>query len=200
MSWISRKIFAWGGRKDASPSPAEGNAPGAGGAGGDAAAGSSDEVDLGLIGEIISRHGGDNTALIPILQDIQRHYRYLPEAALRHLAETSGISAAEIAGVSTFYSQFRHRPVGRHLVRVCHGTACHVAGAPLITDALRRHVGIESPDEDTDAARRFTIEKVPCLGCCSLAPCMTVDGVTYGRLTPHQACSVLDEVERNGQA
>lgn len=198
MSWISRKIFPWRGRKDASPAPAEGNA--AGDAAGVAAAGSSDDVDLGLLDEIINRHGGGSAALIPILQDIQRQYRYLPEAALRHLAETSGISAAEIAGVSTFYSQFRHRPVGRHLVRVCHGTACHVAGAPLITEALRRHVGIESADEDTDAARRFTIEKVPCLGCCSLAPCMTVDGVTYGRLTPHQACSVLDEVERSGRA
>lgn len=154
------------------------------------------DVDLKDIDAIVEAQGGKAASLVPILQAIQGRYRYLPQEALKHLAASTGISAAEIAGVSTFYSQFRHRPVGRHLVRVCHGTACHVAGAPLITEALRRHVGIEDPKEDTDAERRFTIEKVPCLGCCSLAPCMTVDGVTYGRLTPHQACAVLDDVER----
>ncbi len=186
MGWIRNFLLKQTGRGDGSGSAA----PAGGGA--------EDEVRLEDVEAIINRFGRDGSSLVPVLQAIQERYRYLPEEALKHLSAVTGIAAAEVAGVSTFYSQFRHRPVGRHLVRVCHGTACHVAGAPLITDALRRHVGIADPQEDTDEDRRFTIEKVPCLGCCSLAPCMTVDGVTYGHLSPHQACSILDEVERGG--
>jgi NADH:ubiquinone oxidoreductase subunit E len=154
-------------------------------------------IDLSIVDRIVDAEGRAPHAVIPILQSIQREFRYLPREALERVAELTEITPAQIESVSTFYAQFRLTPVGRHLVRVCHGTACHVAGAPRITETIRLHRGI--PDEaDTDPARIFTVEKVPCLGCCSLAPCMTVDDVTYGRLTPQSACRVLDRIEREG--
>lgn len=153
-----------------------------------------DEVDLAVVDVIVARVGRTPDKVIPILQAVQAEFRYLPRDALEQICETTGITPAAITGVSTFYTQFRHRPVGRHLVRVCHGTACHVAGAPLINQQLRRHLGIE--DEDTDPERLFTVEKVPCLGCCSLAPCMTIDDVIYGKLTPHSACLIVDRIRK----
>jgi len=158
--------------------------------------GIDEPIDLAAIEAMVRRIGGTPDKVIPILQAVQAEFRYLPAEALRHVCRLSDITPAQIAGVSTFYTQFRHRPVGKHMVRVCHGTACHVAGAPLITEALRRHLGIEDDEEDTDALRLFTIEKVPCLGCCSLAPCMTVDGVTYGKLTPHAACLIIERITK----
>ena len=91
-------------------------------------------------------------AVIPILQAIQEHYRYLPQEALERVCELTEITPAAITGVSTFYTQFRHRPVGRHMISVCHGTACHVKGAGLIQDAVEQHLGL-APGEDTDARR-----------------------------------------------
>jgi NADH:ubiquinone oxidoreductase subunit F (NADH-binding)/NADH:ubiquinone oxidoreductase subunit E/Pyruvate/2-oxoacid:ferredoxin oxidoreductase delta subunit len=110
------------------------------------------------------------------------------------------ITPAQIEGVASFYTQFRHRPVGEHLIRVCHGTACHVKGAEQVTEAIRRHLQI-GPDEDTDADGRFTIEPVSCLGCCTLAPVMQIDGVTYGHLTRDSAAAAIDdflELKRRG--
>ena len=98
-------------------------------------------------------------------------------------AQLTEITPAAIVGVSTFYTQFRHRPVGRHIIHVCHGTACHVKGAELIQDAFQRRLEIADGD-DTDADGLFTIQKVACLGCCTLAPVVQIDGVTYGRLAP----------------
>jgi len=154
-----------------------------------------DVIDLAVVDGIIDRHKSSANAAIAILQGIQARFRYLPREALRRVCERTGIRPAQIAGVSTFYSQFRHKPVGKHLVRVCHGTACHVVGAPLITDTLRRHLSIPE-DTDTDAKRLFTVEQVPCLGCCSLAPCMTVDDVTYGHLSVHTVCRIVDRIAK----
>ena len=147
---------------------------------------SGEEVDLAVIDRMLAEHGDSPSATIPLLQAIQAEFRYLPEQALAYVCRRSGISRARIAEAATFYRQFRLKPVGRFLVRVCHGTACHVAGAPKITDAIRRDLGIEG-DEDTDTDRMFTVEKVACLGCCSLAPCLMIEDVTYGRLTPRTA-------------
>lgn len=129
---------------------------------------------------------------IPLLQAIQSHYRYLPDDALHRVCELTDITPAEICGTSTFYGQFRRSPVGRHIVRVCHGTACHVAGARQISDELRRHLKIPA-GADTDAARMFTLAEVACLGCCSLAPVLMLDEHTAGRLTPATASAALDE-------
>jgi NADH:ubiquinone oxidoreductase subunit E len=150
-------------------------------------------LDLSFVDDQIRRLGRGREAAIPLLQAIQSHFRYLPDEALRHVCERTEITPAQIAGTSSFYAQFRRSPVGRHLVRVCHGTACHVAGADAITQELRRHLGIRE-GEDTDDARRFTVDQVACVGCCSLAPVMMVEEETAGRLTPASARRVLDEL------
>lgn len=148
-------------------------------------------VDLAFVDEVVAREGTGPEAAITILQAIQDHYRYLPEEALERVCEMTDITPAQITGASTFYGRFRRRPVGRHIVRICHGTACHVAGAREISEQLRRDLGI--PDgSDTDAQRMFTLEEVACLGCCSLAPVLMVDNHTSGKLTPATAIDALD--------
>jgi len=174
------------------PGPPE-DAPSAPRGEGEAAA--TDAVDLRFVDDLIERLGRGRESAIPILQAIQAHYRYLPDEALQRVCARTEITPAQIAGTSTFYSQFRRSPVGRHVVRVCHGTACHVAGAEPITDELRRHLGIP-PGADTDPSREFTLDRVACLGCCSLAPVMMIGEETAGRLTPATARQALDAVAR----
>jgi len=153
---------------------------------------SEEAVDLDVVDRIVAERGTAPSATIPILQALQAHFRYLPRAALERVCQITEITPARIMGVATFYSQFRLKPVGRHVVSVCHGTACHVAGAQAITDALRRHLGLEG-DEDTDRRRLFTLAEVACLGCCSLAPVMRVDDRVFGRLTPDSAPKMLEK-------
>jgi NADH:ubiquinone oxidoreductase subunit E len=155
---------------------------------------SEEGVDLSFVDDLVTRLGRGRESAIPILQAIQTHYRYLPDEALRRVCELTEITPAQIAGTSSFYAQFRRSPVGRHVVRVCHGTACHVAGAEQITQELRRHLEI-APGEDTDPRRLFTIDRVACLGCCSLAPVMMIEEETAGRLSPAGARQALDAVE-----
>jgi len=149
--------------------------------------------DVSFVDEMVARHGRGKEAAIPLLQAIQGHYRYLPDEALRRVCELTEITPAEIAGTSSFYGQFRSSPVGKHIVRVCHGTACHVAGARQISEELRRHLKIPE-GADTDAQRLFTLEEVACVGCCSLAPVLMVDEHTAGRLTPSTASAALEDV------
>jgi NADH-quinone oxidoreductase subunit F len=152
-------------------------------------------VDLAAVDRIVAGMGHDRRLTIPILQAVQSHYRYLPREALIRICETTEITPAQIEGVATFYAQFRRMPVGRHLVSVCHGTACHVAGAEKVTEAIRRHLHLEG-DADTDADRLFTVQKVACLGCCSLAPVMRIDDRTYGHLTADTARGVMEKFLR----
>jgi len=157
--------------------------------------------DVSAVDGIVEAAGRGPEALIPILQAIQERYRYLPEQALRRVCEIGGITPADIAGVSTFYSEFRHRPMGRHVVHVCHGTACHVKGAQQVTDAFVRHLGVPEGD-DTDPGRVFTIRKVACLGCCSLAVAVRVDDTIYGHVTPETVPRVVRNVlgrEKSGR-
>lgn len=151
-------------------------------------------VDLGFVDAVIENQGRSRETAIPILQALQNHFRYLPEEALRRVCERTEIEPSQIVGVASFYSQFRSDPVGRHLVRVCHGTACHVAGIGHIMDEMRRRLDIP-PDTDTDPQRRFTLESVNCLGCCSLAPVMMVEDHVAGRLTPTSAWEELETAE-----
>ncbi len=132
-------------------------------------------VEVTAVDAIVAKVGRERRLTIPLLQAVQAHYGYLPRAALVRLCEVADVTPAQVEGVASFYSQFRRLPVGRHLVSVCHGTACHVAGAEGVTDALRRHLGLAG-DADTDAEPQFTVQKVACLGCCSLAPVMRIDG------------------------
>ena len=151
-------------------------------------------IDLNKIDRTISEKGSDKTALIPILQAIQRELNYLPEEALRRVSETTEIKPAEIIGVASFYSQFRLAPVGEHIVRVCVGTACHVKGAGQVYDALRRAFKLKD-GEHTDSSRKYTIEKVSCLGCCTLAPVVQVDHITYGHVTSDKAADIIRDFE-----
>ena len=154
------------------------------------------ELDLSFVDQAVSEIGRAPNHVIPLLQAIQTHYRYLPREALERVCQLTEITPAAITGVSTFYTQFRHRPVGRHMISVCHGTACHVKGSGLIQDALERHLKI-SNGEDTDADGLFTVQKIACLGCCTLAPVIQIDEATYGRLTPPMIPEVLaDFLER----
>jgi len=153
----------------------------------------SPEPPAAFVARIVQRHGRSKEAAIPILQAIQAHYRYLPDEALKRVCELTQITPAQIAGTSSFYAQFRRSPMGKHLVRVCHGTACHVAGARQLTEELRRR--LEIPDgADTDPQRMFTVDEVACLGCCSLAPVIMVDGQAAGKLTPAGACEALEGI------
>jgi NADH:ubiquinone oxidoreductase subunit F (NADH-binding)/NADH:ubiquinone oxidoreductase subunit E len=142
------------------------------------------------IERLVGEHGCRPEQLIPLMQGIQEQFRYLPDEALRLLADRTQIPAAEIEGVAGFYSFFRRTPIGEHLVRVCHGTACHVRGADLIEDSLRRHLKMSETDE-TDSSGRYTLERVACVGCCSLAPVVVVDESTFGNLTADNAPRAL---------
>ena len=160
---------------------------------------SDETIDLTFVDELVARLGDKKEAAIPILQAIQSRFRYLPDEALRRVCELTEITPSQIAGTSSFYAQFRRSPVGAHIVRVCHGTACHVAGARQITDELRRH--LEIPEgADTDPERMFTVDEVACLGCCSLAPVLMVDDHTSGKLTPTSARESLQIVAQEALA
>jgi len=155
----------------------------------------ADAIDLAFVDRIVEKNGTARDAAIPILQAIQAHYRYLPDEALQRVCELTEVTPAQIAGTSSFYARFRRSQVGRHVVRVCHGTACHVSGARQITEELRRQLRIPE-GADTDPERRFTVDEVACLGCCSLAPVLMVDEHTAGRLTPAGAFQALRVVEQ----
>ena len=148
------------------------------------------QADLTFVDSLIERIGREPEAVIPILQAIQEHYRYLPREVLERVCEISEITPARIEGVSTFYTQFRHRPAGKHTIRVCVGTACHVRGAGAVHDGFCRHLDIAG-DADTDDAGIFTVEKVACLGCCSLAPVVQIGDVTYGHLAGDTAADAV---------
>jgi len=151
----------------------------------------TDEL-LEHIDQLIAEIGSTADKVIPILQAIQERYNYLPEEALKRVHYTTEITPASIHGIATFYSQFRLKPVGKHMVKVCVGTACHVKGAMLVYDAFRRALKLDD-DEDTDADEIFTLDKVSCLGCCTIAPVVQIDDVTYGHVKTDEAESILKD-------
>jgi len=152
-------------------------------------------LDLACVDGIVAGIGRGPESVIPILHAIQRRFRYLPEAARRRVCDITEITPAAIAGVASFYSQFRLRPCGEHMISVCHGTACHVKGAQGVTDALYRSLDIPE-DDDTDPGGTFTVQKVACLGCCTLAPVFQIDGITYGHLAPDTVGDALHDFLR----
>ncbi len=158
-----------------------------------------EQLDLTFVDEIVGKVGTGREKVLELLQAIQGHYGYLPKEALQRVCELTEITPAAIAGVSTFYDQFRHRPAGRHIIHVCVGTACHVKGAEQVYEEFRRYLQI--PDgEDTDAQKLFTVERIACLGCCTLAPAAQIDEVTYGHLTRETVSKVINDFLRLEQA
>ncbi len=151
-----------------------------------------EELDLTFVDRIVERLGTGADKVLEILQSLQSHYGYLPTEALQRVCERTEITPAAIAGVSTFYDQFRHRPAGKHTIRVCIGTAFHVKGGQQVFDAFKRYLHIPD-DEDTDAEKLFTVEKVACIGCCMLAPAIQIDDIVYGHLNDHRVPIVLKD-------
>jgi len=139
---------------------------------------------------IVAKIGATAEAVIPILQDIQQAFNYLPEEALERVCQITAITPAQVAGISTFYSQFRHHSAGKHIIRVCTGTACHVKGSGLVYDAFRREMKLDN-NSYTDAVGIFTLEQVACLGCCTLAPVVKIDEVTFGHVQPENVGEIL---------
>jgi NADH-quinone oxidoreductase subunit E len=146
------------------------------------------------------RYDGTPGELIPLLQSAQDHFGYIPRRAIRHIAGVTGIPEPEVYGVITFYNQFRLRPMGKHAIRVCCGTACHVSGSKTILEAIQAELGVEVGDTSEDGL--FTLLTVACLGCCSLSPVMMIDNETHGRLTPAGARKILRGIRtrENAQA
>jgi NADH:ubiquinone oxidoreductase subunit E len=149
----------------------------------------TDPDDLGPLEKILDRYREEKGALIPLLQDTQEAYGYLDEKVMRALARGAGYQLSQVYGVATFYTQFRLEPIGEHLIRVCHGTACHVAGAELISEEISNLLGIK--DGQTTPDMKFTVESVMCVGACSLSPIMIVDSDTHGKLKPANVRRVL---------
>ncbi|MBK9139872.1 MAG: NAD(P)H-dependent oxidoreductase subunit E [Verrucomicrobia bacterium] len=156
-------------------------------------------VDLRFAEEALARCGRSPDAAIPVLQALQDHYGYLPHEALEWVCRHSQITPAAITGVATFYDMFRHAPVGKHIVHVCHGTACHVAGADRVEDALRRHLNVATGTH-TDPNRQFTIEPVACLGCCTLGPVVRIDEETIGYATPEKLPGAIRDFLANAES
>lgn len=148
--------------------------------------------DLTVLEPIIKKHKGSSGSLIPLLQETQRELGYIPREAFDKIARETGIEPSEMYGVATFYSQFRLKPVGKHIIKVCHGTACHVQNAGTITEALEDSLNIK--DGETTDDGMFTLESVACLGCCSLAPVMMISDETYGKLTKKKAVKVIKDI------
>lgn len=146
-------------------------------------------IDLSLLDKLIEKFNGKKGNLIPVLQEIQNFYGYLPKLALTNISEKLNIELNDIMGVATFYSQFRLKPVGKNIIKVCHGTACHVQNAKKITDCLKEELDVL--DGETTEDGLFTLESVACLGCCSLAPVMMIGEDTFGKLTPEETIKII---------
>lgn len=161
------------------------------------------EGQFSALAPVLEQYGKTPGSLITILQKAQDIYGYLSAESIRCISERTGIPAAKIYGVATFYTQFRLKPVGKHLIMLCKGTACHVNGADSIEEAITEELGIG--DGETTADSLFTLNNVACLGCCSLAPVMMIrtgDGEeTYGNLTKDKVKAVLRDIRaKEGQA
>ncbi len=144
---------------------------------------SSDDVNQDKKFErILKKHRGQPGAVIPLLQEAQALYGYLPKPLVTRIAQACGCFPSQVFGVASFYKQFRLAPAGRSIIHVCHGTACHVAGADRIEEAISFTLGIKVGETTPD--REYSLERVACLGCCSLAPVIMIENQAYGRLTP----------------
>ena len=150
------------------------------------------EQDFNKLDAIISAYQGRKGVLIPLLQEIQNLEGFLSRETMKYVSEKMNVPAAEIYGVVTFYSMFRLEQQGKHIVRICKGTACHVSDADSIKDALIENLKLD-PGTVTTKDMQFTLLEVACLGCCSLAPVIMIDDQTYGKLTPEAIPGILEK-------
>ena len=151
--------------------------------------------ELTRASEIIDSYGCQQSNLIAIMQEIQAEYKYLSEEALTLVAEKLGISTAKVYSVATFYENFSLEAKGKHIVKVCAGTACHVRKSQPIFDAIHDYLGLTGKKK-TSADGMFTLETVACLGACGLAPVMTIDGEVHAKMTPEAALVLLEDIRK----
>lgn len=154
------------------------------------------ELDLSKVDEIIEQTPNKKGALIPVLQKIQKAYGYVPEEFIERIAEGLHVYPADVYGVLTFYSQFKLKPRGEYIVRVCSGTACHVKGSDRIAEDLvtKLHIAVGETTED----RRFTLEKVACVGACALAPVIIVNEDVHAKMTTDESRKVINGLQKSG--
>jgi NADH-quinone oxidoreductase subunit E len=150
--------------------------------------------DLSYAEDVLTKYTGKKGSLITILQQVQARKGYLEQEALELVAKRTGMSTASIYGVVTFYAQFRLTPIGKHLIRVCHGTACHVQNAEGLTEAISSEIGIKTGETTPDGL--FTLESVACLGCCSLSPVIMIGEKVYGKLTTDRARKIIRDYKK----
>ena len=153
--------------------------------------------DCSALDRVLDEYTGVKGSLIGILQKAQGIYGYLPEEVIRHIADRTGIKPAKILGVISFYTQFRQHKIGKYMILLCHGTACHVNGSDAIEEEILSFLstpGNPFKEGDTTDDGLFTLQNVACLGCCSLAPVMMINGETYGTLTPEKTRKVLQGI------
>ena len=150
-------------------------------------------IDFKLLDATFAQHEQNEGALIGILQSAQDAYGYLPMVVLDRVATHLGLTTAKVLGVATFYAQFRTKPVGKHLILLCQGTACHVNASAMVEETISQHLGIAEGDITPDGM--FSYTNVACLGCCSLAPAMMVGENVYGNLTQEKIVSTLDQIK-----
>ncbi|MBR3149012.1 MAG: NADH-quinone oxidoreductase subunit NuoE [Eubacterium sp.] len=153
---------------------------------------SNNKIDLSLLDSVLEKYAEVKGSLITILQETQEIYGYLPKEAIELISEKTKIATSEIMGVGTFYTQFRFEPVGKYLIMLCQGTACHVNSSELILETIKEELGID--DGQTTEDGLFSLKCVACLGCCSLSPVMMINEDTYGSLTPDKTKKILKEL------
>lgn len=143
--------------------------------------------------KIIAQYGKEPKALIPIIQDIQHTYRYLPPQLLEYVADEIGITQAKAYSVATFYENFSFEPKGKYIIKVCDGTACHVRKSGPVLESLFQELGLSKKKHTTDDMQ-FTVEIVSCLGACGLAPTMLVNDNVYPAMTPEKAIALIEQL------
>lgn len=163
---------------------------------------SGEKFDFTELDQVLQEYRDMQGNLIIILQHAQDIYGYLPREVIERISKATGYTTSKIYGVATFYAQFRLEPIGRNLIMLCQGTACHVNGSEKIEKAIYDELGIR--DGETTSDQMFTLNNVACLGCCSLAPVMMVrteEGEeTYGNLTPESVVGILDDIAAKEEA
>ncbi|MGM0688229.1 MAG: NADH-quinone oxidoreductase subunit NuoE [Bacillota bacterium] len=151
------------------------------------------EIDLSEVDSIVEPYLGKKEMVIPVLQKVQDHFGYLPRAAMEQVSQRMRIPLSRLYGIATFYAQFKMKPRGRYIIRVCKGTACHIQGSPKIAGRIEELLGIESGETTEDL--RFTLEEVACIGACALAPVIMINDDPHGRLTLDKIEEILDSYE-----
>ncbi len=150
----------------------------------------TEQIDITAIEEIIEPYIKKKEMVIPVLQKVQEHFGYLPRPAIEEVSRLMRIPLSRLYGVATFYAQFKMKPRGKYIIRVCKGTACHIQGSPKIAERIEETLGIQSGETTDDL--RFTLEEVACIGACALAPVIMINDDPHGRLTPDKIKSILD--------